>query len=191
MAPTGSKRAPVAGTMAALCLIGALAACEREERRFSETPPTAMPFSAVRQTSLQPGPVTRDVYVSSEYDDNAWAIAEGQQLYNQWNCVGCHAHGGGGMGPPLIDDEWIYGSSPENVVATILEGRPNGMPSFQGKIGSTEAWKLAAYVRTLSGLTPMDARPSREDNTSYTGSLQLRHRENPKQSFIPPSAERP
>ena len=58
-------------------------------------------------------------------------------------------------------------------------------------IGATEAWKLAAYVRTLAGLTPMDARPSREDNTSYTTSLMLKHREDPKQSFIPPSAERP
>ena len=178
------------GTILAGMLL-AVAACEREERRFSETPPTAMPLSAVRQTSLQPGPQVRDVVVTSEYDDNAWAIAEGQLLYNQWNCVGCHAHGGGGMGPPLLDAEWIYGSSPENIVATILEGRPNGMPSFQGKIGSTEAWKLAAYVRTLAGLTPMDARPSREDNTSYTTSLILRHRENPKQSFVPPSAERP
>ena len=188
---TGSGRAAVPRAIAALCLAGALAACEREERRFSETPPTAMPLSAVRQTTLQPGPATRDLYVASEYDDNAWAIAEGQLLYNQWNCVGCHAHGGGGMGPPLIDGDWIYGSSPENIVATILQGRPNGMPSFQGKIGATEAWKLAAYVRTLGGLTPKDAWPSREDNTGYTGSLILRHRENPKQSFIPPSAERP
>ena len=120
MAHSGSMGAALRGAIAALAVVGALAACEREERRFNETPPTAMPFSAVRQSSLQPGPVTRDVYVASEYDDNAWAIAEGQQLYNQWNCVGCHAHGGGGMGPPLIDSEWIYGSSPENVVAAPL-----------------------------------------------------------------------
>jgi cytochrome c oxidase cbb3-type subunit 3 len=191
MPASGTTRAAVLGTAGAIALLAALVACEREERRFSETPPTATPLSAVRQTMLQPGPVTRDLYVTSEYDDNAWAIAEGQQLYNQWNCVGCHAHGGGGMGPPLLDADWIYGSSPENIVQTILQGRPNGMPAFQGKIGATEAWKLAAYVRTLSGLTPMDARPSREDNTSYTTSLMLKHREDPKQSFIPPSAERP
>ena len=191
MPPTGTTRAAVLGAIAATCLLGALVACEREERRFSETPPTAAPFSAVRQSVLSPGPRTRDVAVTSEYDDNAWAITEGQMLFNQWNCVGCHAHGGGGIGPPLMDSQWIYGSSPENIVATILEGRPNGMPSFQGRIGSPEAWKLAAYVRTLSGLTPMTARPSREDNTGYTTSLMLKNRENPQQSFMPPSTERP
>jgi mono/diheme cytochrome c family protein len=27
-----------------------------------------------------------------------------------------------------MDDKWLYGSEPENIVASILEGRPNGMP---------------------------------------------------------------
>ena len=44
------------------------------------------------------------------------------------NCVGCHCHGGGGMGPALMDDQWRYGGRIDQIAATIAEGRPNGMP---------------------------------------------------------------
>jgi hypothetical protein len=60
------------------------------------------------------------------------------------------------MGPPLMDDQWIYGSAPANVVATILEGRPNGMPAFRGKIPDHQAMQIAAYVRSMSGLLAKD-----------------------------------
>jgi cytochrome c oxidase cbb3-type subunit 3 len=80
------------------------------------------------------------------------------------NCAGCHSPGGGGgIGPALTDDEWIYGSDPENVFDTIEKGRPNGMPSYQGRIGNSEMWKLVAYVRTLGGLTRKDAWSPRAD----------------------------
>ena len=34
---------------------------------------------------------------------------------------------------------------------SILQGRPNGMPAFGGKLPESEAWKIAAFVRSLSG----------------------------------------
>ena len=56
-------------------------------------------------------------------------------LFTSYNCVGCHGSGGGGgMGPPLKDHKWIYGADPANIFATIVEGRPNGMPSCRNKI---------------------------------------------------------
>ena len=81
-------------------------------------------------------------------------MSEGQRLYTWFNCVGCHAHGGGGMGPALMDDEWIYGSDPAQIFSTIIEGRPNGMPTFGGKVNAQEAWQLVAYVRSMSGRAP-------------------------------------
>jgi cytochrome c oxidase cbb3-type subunit 3 len=54
------------------------------------------------------------------------------------------------MGPPLMDNVWIYGDSIENIAATIREGRPNGMPSFRGFLPDEQIWQLAAYVRSLS-----------------------------------------
>jgi len=73
------------------------------------------------------------------------------------------------MGPPLNDSEWIYGSAPENIVQTIIEGRPDGMPSYRGKISNSQLWQLAAYVRTLAGLTPKDTWPMRSDAMEEVG----------------------
>lgn len=151
-------------TCAALTALMLLSACDRENRRFREAASAVPVGTAVEVSDLQPGPVTPDYRLTSFAEDNAYAIAEGQKLYMFFNCVGCHAHGGGGMGPPLMDDEWIYGSEPENIYATIVEGRPNGMPSFRGRIPADRLWWLVAYVRSLSGLTPKSARPGRSDD---------------------------
>jgi cytochrome c oxidase cbb3-type subunit 3 len=165
--------------------------CQREERRFRETPPTATAGDAVRLTSLQPGSPTPAVEVASPYAVNAYAIAQGKRLYEWYNCVGCHSHGGGGMGPPLMDDEWIYGSAPQNIFETIVEGRPNGMPSFRGKIPNYEVWQLVEYVRSMSGLTRMDARPGRNDDMQVKTSEQMTGTRHPKGSTNPPKSERP
>jgi cytochrome c oxidase cbb3-type subunit 3 len=180
----------------AFCAAGlalTLAACDREERRFRESPPAATPSGLARLSPLQPGETTATVHhVSNLYDENAYALQEGQRLFGWYNCSGCHANGGGGMGPPLIDDEWIYGSAPDNIYQTIVQGRPNGMPSFGGKIPSYQVWQLVAFVRSLSGLTPASARSSRTDHMMYTpGSQILQKPEKPKQSFRPPASEQP
>jgi cytochrome c oxidase cbb3-type subunit 3 len=84
----------------------------------------------------------------------------------QFNCVGCHAHGGGGIGPALMDGSWNYGSAPEQVHESIVQGRPNGMPAFGGKISDRQLWQLVAFVRSMSGLAPKDAAPQRSDHMS-------------------------
>ena len=83
----------------------------------------------------------------------------GAALFSQMNCVGCHSHGGGGMGPPLMDDEWRYGGRIDQIATTIAEGRPNGMPSWRSKLTEDQIWQLAAYVRSLSGQPSKDAVP--------------------------------
>jgi cytochrome c oxidase cbb3-type subunit 3 len=141
-----------------------LSSCEREERRLRELPAAASRKNTERLTTLVPGPYTTDIHVKSPYEYNAYAISEGKRLYTWYNCVGCHANGGGGMGPPLMDERWIYGSDPENIFATIVEGRPNGMPSFRGKMPEYQVWQLVAYVQSLSGNVPKDAAGGRQDN---------------------------
>jgi cytochrome c oxidase cbb3-type subunit III len=86
------------------------------------------------------------------YENSAYQATQGKKLFAWFNCTGCHTNGGGGSGPALMDDEWLYGSRIENIVASIAEGRPNGMPSFRGKIPDEQIWQLAAYVRSLAGL---------------------------------------
>ena len=86
----------------------------------------------------------------ARYQGNPQAIAEGERLYTWYNCVGCHFHGAGGMGPALMDQQWIYGGSLDQIHATLVQGRPNGMPSWAGKIPDDDLWKIAAYVKSMS-----------------------------------------
>lgn len=84
----------------------------------------------------------------------AATIGEGKRLYQWYNCAGCHGlNGGGGMGPPFADADWIYGSAPENLFQSIVQGRPGGMPAF-GALADDHVWKLVAYVRTLGPVEP-------------------------------------
>jgi cytochrome c oxidase cbb3-type subunit 3 len=180
-------------SLVGLAALSLLLACDREQRRLRESPPSMTPAGVVRVSELQPGtPLDTTRHVRNPYENNAYAISEGQRLFGWYNCAGCHANGGGGMGPPLMDDKWIYGGAPENIYATIIEGRPNGMPSFAGKIPTSQVWEIVAYVRSLSGLTPSAARSSRADHMMmYPGSQSLSRAEKAKWSFRPPAAEGP
>lgn len=142
-----------------------LASCRREQRHVSDAPAAAS--APIKMGELQPGPGAPAADEDTPYEANAPAIAEGERLFTAYNCVGCHAHGGGGMGPALMDGFWIYGNAPQNIHATILEGRPNGIPSFRGRIPDAEVWKLTAYVRSLGGLEPTAAVAARSDEMSH------------------------
>jgi cytochrome c oxidase cbb3-type subunit 3 len=133
----------------------------------------------------------QEVTLRSAYAENAYAVAEGKRLFSQFNCVGCHALGGGAIGPALMDEEWIYGSAPENIFASIVEGRPNGMPAFGGKIVTTQVWQLVAYVRSLSGRIRKDVAPGRDDALQAKAQEQATTEEQPRQSFTPPASEGP
>ena len=146
---------------ALLCAALATMACQREQRRFSDSRP-------------------RDA------ERSAWAVAEGKRLYQAFNCDGCHGRGGGGgMGPPLMDAAWIYGVAPDNVYASIMRGRPNGMPAFGGRVTESQAWQLVAYVRSLSGQPSRGARPGRDDHMQVRESEQARRAERPVAAGTP------
>ena len=155
------------------CLVAAvvaltLSACDREERHSGSKPIGETVAAGASPDTIIPGegaPTPLDPRAAL-YDNNAPAISAGQQLFSQMNCVGCHSHGGGGMGPALMDDEWRYGGRIDQIVTTIAEGRPNGMPAWRGKLTDDQIWKLAAYVRTLSGLPSKDAVGSRSEGMS-------------------------
>ena len=167
---------------AALLLV---TACRREERRFREMAPAATATSVATAVNLQPGPTYTVTETRSPYGYNAYSISEGKALYNQFNCVGCHSNGGGGMGPPLMDDKWIYGSDPASIFATIMEGRPNGMPAWRGRIPNYQVWRLVSYVRSMSGQASKDASSGRDDHMFTRESEQRLKEEKPKQASTP------
>jgi cytochrome c oxidase cbb3-type subunit III len=159
-----------------------LAACEREVRPFQTLPVASARSQHVTMSPLHPGdappPATGQ---NSPFRENAWGISEGKRLYNYYNCVGCHSNGGGGMGPPLMDDKWIYGHEAANVYQTIVEGW-NGMPSFRNKIPDQQVWMLVAYVQSMSGNARFDALPGRSDHMRSGTPENNRRAQTPKQT---------
>lgn len=153
--------------LAALVVLGL--GCEREERNFTPA-----------QIADEAAPPI------SGYDESAYAVGEGKRLFIWFNCVGCHAMGGGGMGPPLMDAEWRYGSEPEQIYATIMDGRRNGMPSFRERIPEDYAWRLVAYVRSMSGLVLQDRRPGRSDDIHVKAPEVMRDPVDPRTVGPPP-----
>jgi len=154
----------------ALAIAVALAGCERETRRFGPPPGAAGPApDPLRSTSIRPGtsePVQPGITPGDQarrYEENAYAVAQGKRLFRWYNCSGCHAQGGGGMGPALMDAKWLYGHTPQQIFATVVEGRPNGMPAFGGRIPEDQLWQIVAYVRSLSGQLRKDVAPGRSD----------------------------
>lgn len=165
----------------------AIASCEREDRRFREEPPSASPASTATLSPLQPGPTIREVSTHSPYQNNAYMVNEGKALYNAMNCVGCHANGGGGMGPALMDDQWIYGSDPQQIFSSIAQGRPNGMPAWGNRLSSDQIWRLVGYIQSLSGQLRKDVAPTRNDDMFAHPSEQRLTEMKPRQTNPGPS----
>jgi cytochrome c oxidase cbb3-type subunit III len=80
----------------------------------------------------------------------------------------------------LIDRQWIYGAEPANIFATIVEGRPNGMPSFRQVIPRQQVWQIVAYVRSMAGLVRKDVAGGRDDDMSLRPPEQSWPRETPR-----------
>jgi cytochrome c oxidase cbb3-type subunit 3 len=178
--------------LSALLLILILPGCKREERNFHGLPSgSTITNPKVREVPLVPGGAVLADSGPGPYEENAYAVSQGKTLYNQYNCSGCHFQGGGGIGPPLMDADWIYGSQPQNIYETIAEGRPNGMPSFGRKIIPDQIWQITAYVRSMSGLLRKDVAPGRNDDMQVRPQEQSSDKAKPVQSAVPKSAELP
>ncbi len=63
----------------------------------------------------------------------------------------------------MIKQEWIYGGEPANLFSTIVAGRPNGMPTWGGRIPEYQIWQIVAYIRSMNQEEPRSATPKRLD----------------------------
>src|SRR6185503_14485046 len=92
-------------------------------------PPIGTPVGPV------PGAPIASMARNNPYQQDAVALAEGRNLFEAYNCAGCHGdHAGGGMGPSLRDEDWIYGSTDAQVFNSVAEGRAHGMPAWGTKL---------------------------------------------------------
>jgi cytochrome c oxidase cbb3-type subunit 3 len=157
-----------------LCGVCAIAACERRAGESSDTSGTtatsASPVSPEQSATshllvaddslrfiehpeiLPAGFPSRlkPLLVQNPYEGDTRAIGVGAQLFVGYNCIDCHgAEGSGAMGPSFQDGRWHFGGSAGEVFESIYQGRPDGMPSWGGRISNDQIWMLTAYVRSL------------------------------------------
>jgi cytochrome c oxidase cbb3-type subunit 3 len=181
-----------------------LAACERETRGYKVAPHVPATASKPAASLLVAGPAASTASmpnaqspsaaasvvvpmnrIDNRYEGNAYAVSQGKRWFRWYNCNGCHASGGGGMGPALMDDKWLYGSAPSQIAASIVQGRPNGMPAFASRIPDDQVWQLVAYVRSMSGQVRADVAPTRGDSLS-SGAKPESRREQEKPRNVAP-----
>lgn len=130
--------------------------CSTEQMAAAGAPSMAM--AADIPVGPVPGPGERRNPIRNPYGEDRVAINAGRQLFVQYNCAGCHGgHAGGGMGPSLRDEAWIYGNSDEQIFASVAQGRAHGMPAWGSKVPELQTWKLVAYIKSLR--TPNEADP--------------------------------
>lgn len=82
---------------------------------------------------------------SAARDDDGDRI-NGRKVYLRENCYVCHGgRAGGGMCPSLREDP----PDESDVRHAVEEGTESGMPSFAGRVSTTEINDLAAYFESL------------------------------------------
>ena len=88
-----------------------------------------------------------------ELAKDARARGIGERLFVN-NCAACHgsdARGSQGF-PNLTDGDWLWGGTPEDIVATLTNGREGNMPPMAAAVGTPEDVRnVANYVLSLSG----------------------------------------
>lgn len=143
------------GPVLLLCFLVALpTGCRRSHSTVQE--------GATSAASVPVGPIPGDVqlthYMTNPLATDPVALQDGRRLFDWYNCSGCHGgHAGGGMGPSLRDEVWIYGSRDDQILDTIAQGRANGMPAWGSKIPREQIWELVAYIKSMR--TPQEPDP--------------------------------
>ncbi len=88
----------------------------------------------------------------AELSGDPAALSAGRNLFVN-NCATCHGTDGRGARgyPNLADDEWQWGSAPEQIVASITNGRTGVMPPFGQSFDDETIDLLVDYVQSLAG----------------------------------------
>lgn len=84
-----------------------------------------------------------------------------EQVYRNF-CSSCHgAQMQGAMGPSLADDQWLHGSSNEEIAAVIKNGVPKkGMPAWRKSLTDAQVRALVILIRESSHAQAPQSKPS-------------------------------
>lgn len=131
--------------------------CASSGQAQQADPAAPPPEKAPADATPEPAPAEAETSAAvngheklNPYTGNEEAIAEGRKLFLKYSCYGCHGtQGGGGMGKPISDDEWVAGGDDKSVFEVVRNGTVGGMPPFKDILTEDETWKVIAFVRSL------------------------------------------
>ncbi len=116
--------------------------------------------------------------VSADPELHGYATSAGAAVFRTW-CAQCHGSGAAGVQasgyPNLLDNDWLWGGSIEDIHLTIAHGirneddpdaRYSEMPAFGEILESAEIDQVVNYVMSLSG-EPQDATLVADGETVY------------------------
>lgn len=82
------------------------------------------------------------------------AVSRAAPLFKE-NCVACHGPEGRGQrkdgAPNLTDNEWLRGSSRDEIYAQIYSAQGGVMPTWGGRLSPATIKALSVYVHSLGG----------------------------------------
>ncbi len=124
---------------------------EHPDTRFSQMPAYGRDGLL---TGAQISDVAHYVMALGGREEDAAAAARGAETYAR-ECVTCHTAAGTGDrlqgAPSLVDADWLYGSSHEELTTTIARGPYGVMPFWSERLDEPTIDALAVYVHALGG----------------------------------------
>ncbi len=125
--------------------------------------------------------------ISETPELQAYATSAGAAVFKTW-CAQCHGSGAAGAKgyPNLLDNDWLWGGSVEDIHTTIAHGirnevdddaRYSEMPAFGEILETPQIDQVVNYVMSLSG-TPQDASLVAEGETVFMDNCAACHGEN-------------
>jgi cytochrome c oxidase cbb3-type subunit 3 len=114
-------------------------------------------YALLAEQITKAGPITDDTIRG--FQDKPDMMAAAANLF-QGKCAVCHGtQGQGNIGPNLTDDFWLHGGRPTDLYRVISDGVvEKGMISWKTQLGLGDMLALAAYVGTLHGTNPPNAK---------------------------------
>ena len=108
--------------------------------------------------ATQPAFVVDEETIGSYVGDEA-KISAGAASYATV-CAACHGDVGQGLiGPNLTDEYWIKGNTNVDIYTIITQGSlEKGMPPWEGAFSPEQRAELVAFVRSLEGTDPPNAK---------------------------------
>jgi len=100
-------------------------------------------FDAIRESAL-----TLSV---AEMQQDEFVMNSASGIFDR-NCAGCHGPDGGGMAnrfPNLMDADWQWGGTAEQIEQTLRQGRKANMPAWSASLDDQKIAQVIGYVRAL------------------------------------------